>query len=60
MNEITYIEVQGSATICCRVRLDKKIIGAIYASPGGYYYRPTGSSQRGEQFKTIEAVKATL
>ncbi len=56
----TYVDVHGSATIMCRVKLEKKIIGAIYNSPGGYYYRPTGGSQRGEQFATIEEVKATL
>ena len=58
---ITYEEVKGSATIVCRVRLEKKIIGAIYSAPMGYYYRPTGGSGLvGETFKTVEEVKATL
>lgn len=55
----TYVDVQGSATIMCRVRLEKKIIGAIYNSPMGYYYRPTGGPC-GEMFKTVDEVKETL
>lgn len=56
----TYVEAKGSGSLQCKVRLEKKIIGGIYSSPGGFYYRPTASSQRGEQFETIEEVKATL
>ena len=58
---ITYTPVPGAGAIVCKVRLDKKIIGAIYHSPTGYYYRPTGGSGLvGETFKTVEEVKATL
>ena len=56
---ITYIDVPGSAMICCKVKLDKKIVGAIYNFGGTYYYRPAGGVS-GEMFKTIDEVKASL
>lgn len=56
---ITYTDVIGGATIKCKVRLDKKIVGAIYKSDAGFYYRPTGGSC-GETFTTIAAVKLSL
>lgn len=55
----TYEEVKGSATIVCRVKLKKRIIGAIYDSPMGYYYRPVKGPCE-EQYKTVDEVKATL
>ena len=59
MIKLTYEELKGSPTIVCRVRRDKKIIGAIYTYPMGHYYRPTGGPC-GETFKTVDEVKATL
>lgn len=56
---IIYVEVKGSATIVCRVLRGKKIMGAIYGSPMGFYYRPV-KGPCAEQYKTIEEVKASL
>ncbi len=56
---ITYTDVKGGAAIQCKVRLDKKIVGAIYKSDDGFYYRPTGSGP-GETFETIEECKQSL
>ena len=32
---ITYIEVKGKKSLQCKVRLEKKIVGAIYKDPEG-------------------------
>jgi len=56
---ITYVEVKGSATIVCRVMKGKKILGAIYDSPMGYYYRPV-RGPCAEQYKTVDEVKASI
>lgn len=59
---LTYIDVSGAGAIQCKVKLEKRIVGAIYATPdGGYHYRPTGGSGlTGDTYSTIAAVKATL
>ena len=56
---ISYEELKGSPTIVCRVLRGNKILGAIYDSPMGYYYRPVKGPCE-EQYKTVDEVKATL
>ncbi len=60
MKELTYVDVPGAAAIQCKVRLGKKIVGAIYKSADGFYYRPTGGSVVGLTYSTIAEVKQTL
>lgn len=56
---ITYVPVPGPGALEYKVKLEKKIVGGIYQSPTGYYYKPTGAGC-GETFKTVEEVKASL
>lgn len=55
---ITYQEVK-KGNLVYKVKLDNKIVGAIYNSPDGFYYRPTARSG-GELFGTVEEVKDSL
>ena len=58
---VSYLPVPGPGALEYKVKLDKKVIGAIYRSPTGYYYRPNGGSGLvGDTFKTVDEVKATL
>lgn len=60
MGDITYVSVRGAGAIHCKVRLDKKIVGAIYKTVDEkFYYRPTGRGC-GDVFPTIEAVKLSI
>lgn len=60
MDNITYIDTPGAATVQCKVRLGKKLIGAIYKTADSeFYYRPTGSAA-GDLFPNLNAVKQSL
>jgi hypothetical protein len=43
-----------------RVRVNKKITGAIKTVDQGFQYQPTGSKLVGEVFATVDAVKRSL
>ena len=58
---ITYVQAKGDSLLQCKVRLDNKIVGGIYATPDGdFYYRPGGGRLTGEIFGTIAEVKQSL
>ena len=58
---ITYVDVKGAAAIQCKVRLNKRIVGAIYKFDKKFYYRPTaGMYWYADTFDTIEKCKASL
>ena len=57
---ITYIDVPGAGAMQLKVRLDKKIVGAIYKTVDDkFYYRPTGHGC-GDVFPSIESVKLSI
>lgn len=55
---ITYKPVKAAREMV-KVYSEGKLVGAIYASPEGYYYRTTNGNCGTTQY-TIDAVKKTL
>lgn len=54
---ITYRELSWDRTT---VFLDKRAVGCIYATDGGFQYRPKGGAEGGDVFPTIADVKRSL
>ena len=55
----TATKAQAAKSVIEKVKLEGKVVGAIYSAPDGFYYRPTGGPC-GETFTTKAAVRASL